>query len=233
MKGRILLIYGVVGCVSVAIVAFFIRIANAVPDTQLPPATDVGAESVETFFPIEGDLELTRQDGEQVKITDLKGKVTLLAEFFAVCPHCAVRNGAELKAIYDQYRSDPDFRMVCVSVDPETDGPAELKAYGEALGAEPESWWFTRGQDAASTHDFLENHLGFFKIRERTDPLDIQSNGRYSHDLGLLLIDRDLNVVGKWPLADARSDEGRERDPGLYDRLRSDLQQRIEKELAK
>ncbi len=232
MKGKIAAIYGIVALASVAMVVFFITIANRVPETELPLVKDVGTEQVETFFPIDGDLEMTRQDGEKVKLADLEGQVTVLAQFFAVCPHCAVRNGAELKALYDRYRSNPHFRMVCISVDPETDGLAELKAYGEALGAEPESWWFARAEDAEETHRFLEEKLGFFEIRERKDPLDIQSNGRYAHDLGLLLIDRDLNVVGKWPLADARSDEGRQRDPELYERLKAELHERIEKELA-
>lgn len=232
MKGKVVLIYVSVAIASVAMVVFFMKVASKVPETELPPATDVGAEQVETFFPIEGDFDLTRQDGEKVKISDLKGKVTVLTEFFAVCPHCAVRNGAELRELYDLYGKNPDFRLVCISVDPETDGLAELKAYGEALEAEPENWWFTRGEESTATHDFLEKHLGFFRIRERTDPLDIESNGRYAHDLGLIVIDRDLNVVGKWPLADARSEEGRKRDPKLYEQLKKSLHERIEKELA-
>ncbi|MBB5352346.1 cytochrome oxidase Cu insertion factor (SCO1/SenC/PrrC family) [Haloferula luteola] len=231
MKGKIVIIYGLVAVVSVGLLIFFMRVANAVPESELPPAKDVGAAKVETFFPIEENFEMVRQDGEKVSIEDLRGKVTVLTEFFAVCPHCAVRNGSELRELVKLYGDDADFRLVCISVDPETDGLEELKAYGEVLGAKPEQWWFASGGETAATHRYLEEVLRFFKIRERKDPLDIQSNGRYAHDLGLLLIDRDLNVVGKWPLADARSEEGRSRDPQLYERLKEDLHQHIEKQL--
>ena len=227
MNRKVLGIYAGVAVLSVALIVLFIKIGAGVPESELPPATEVGAEEVSTFFPIEGDLPMTRQDGRAVGFTDLRGKVTVLAQFFAVCPHCAVRNGAELQSIGREFGDHPDFRMVCVSVDPETDGVAELKAYSEALGADPDKWWFTRSEDRAETHRFLEENLRFFKIRERTDPVDIDSNGRYAHDLGLILIDRDLNVVGKWPLADARSEEGRRRDPQLYDRLHDEMFARI------
>ena len=233
MKGKIIIFYVGVAALSVAIVAFFMNVADNVPESELPPAVNAGSEEAETFFPIEGDFEMMRQDGERVRLSELSGKVTVLTQFFAVCPQCAVRNGGELKDLYSRYGDEDDFQMVCISVDPETDGLEELKAYGEALKADPGNWWFAAGKDRHSTHEFLEKNLGFFAIRERTDPLDIASNGLYAHDLGLILIDRDLNVVGKWPLADARSDEGRSRDPELYEKLKEELHQRIEKELAK
>ena len=65
------------------------------------------------------------------------------------------------------------------------------------------------------------------------NPADIEANGRFAHDLGILLVDREWNVIGKWPLADARSEEARQREPGLYERLKSELYQRIETELEK
>ncbi|MCU0794568.1 MAG: SCO family protein [Akkermansiaceae bacterium] len=227
MNTKVVGIYVGVAVISVALIAIFNRVGAGVPESELPPAIAVGAEPTKTFFKIENDLPMTRQDGKAVKFADLRGKVTVLAQFFAVCPHCAVRNGAELKSIGDEFGSHPDFRMMCISVDPETDGIPELKAYSEALGAEPEKWWFTRSESREETHRFLEEELRFFEIRERTEQVDIDSNGRYAHDLGLILIDRDLNVVGKWPLADARSEEGRKRDPHLYDRLHDEMFARI------
>ncbi|MND05896.1 hypothetical protein D3C83_269470 [compost metagenome] len=70
-------------------------------------------------------------------------------------------------------------------------------------------------------------------MKPRTDPLDIQTNGRFAHDLAFLLVDREGNVVGKWPLADAASLEGKQLDPTNYQRLKEDLFARIRTELAK
>lgn len=234
MKGKVIAIYAFVGVACVAMIVFFQRVGANFEEEhpqQQSMAGDVGKETPETFFPIEEDLALTRQDGESVMLSDIEGEVTVLAQFFAVCPMCAERNGRELGEIYRKFGDHPDFRIVCISVDPETDGVEELQAYGEALGADPENWWFTTAGDMERTHSYLEEELGFFEIRERGDPVDIASKGRYAHDLGFLIIDRDLNVIGKWPLADARSETARERDPGLYERLKTDMYRRLEREL--
>jgi hypothetical protein len=120
-----------------------------------------------------------------------------------------------------------------------TESPCSLgrslaaRCTASALGADTKNWWFLNAGDAKSTHAYLEQTLKFFGIRERSDPADIEANGRYAHDLGFILVDRDFNVIGKWPLADARSDEARQRDPQLYDRVKEDLFNRIRAELNK
>ncbi len=230
MNAKVIAIYSFVVVASVAMIVFFINVGNQVPES--PVASNVGREVPETLFPIKTDLEMTRQDGEQVRLSELEGKVTVLAQFFAVCPKCAIRNGGDLLEIYKTFGDHPDFRMLCISVDPETDGVEELEDYAETLGADVSNWWFTRTQDQAEIHRFLEEELKFFRIRERTDPVDIASNGRYAHDLDLLLVDRDLNVVGKYPLAQADSEEGRKLDPTRYDREKHELFERIRKELG-
>lgn len=230
MKAKIIAIYSFVVVASVAMVAFFIHVANQVPET--PVASHVGTEKVETFFPIEVDLEMTRQDGETMHLSDLEGKVTVLAQFFAVCPKCAVRNGRDLAEVYRTFGDHPDFRILCISVDPDTDGVEQLADYAGAMKADVSNWWFTRTDDEAEIHRFLEEELKFFRITERTDPVDIASNGRFAHDLDLLLVDREMNVVGKYPLASAASEEGRKLDPTRYQREKEKLYQRIREELG-
>ncbi len=195
--------------------------------------TNTGHTEEQQWFPIGKDLSAVNQAGERVKLSDLRGKVWVVAEFFAVCPHCAVRNGAELRAIYDEFKDDPDFQMVCISVDPETDDAEKLKTYAEALGADAEDWWFLNAGEEKATHEYLEGTLKFFGIRERSDPADIEANGRFLHDMGLMLVDRGFNVIGKWPLSEARSEEGRKLNPGLYESLKQEMFARIRDELAK
>lgn len=190
-----------------------------------------GKAKVEVWFEIDEDLEATNQLGEEVSLSDLSGKVVLVANFFAVCPMCAQRNGEELYKIYETFRDHPDFHIVCISVDPANDDVEKLKAYGEALNADPSNWWFLNAGSEEETHRYLEEQLKFFSVVERTDPLDIEANGRFSHDLGFLLLNRDLDVVGKWPLAYARTPEAKAIDPELYDKLKKSLFERIDREL--
>lgn len=230
-KSTIAVFYAGVALVSAGILSIAFYLRSNLPRPALPHAVHAGAVSLPSWFPIERDLVATNQDGETFKLSDLRGKVWVVAQFFAVCPHCAARNGAELREIYDLFRDHPDFHVVCITVDPDTDSVEKLSDYAAALGAETEDWWFLTAGDEAATHRYLEEELKFFGIRERSDPLEIEAQGRFAHDLGFLLVDREFRVIGKWPLAEARSEQAIARDPELYDRLKQEMHARIRQEL--
>lgn len=235
-KKTLIIFYSIVALICAAILAvvnLLIVPSLRAKGAETEAFVKIRADKEESWFPIGKDLSATNQAGERVKLSDLRGKVWVVAEFFAVCPHCAVRNGEELRKIYDEFKDDPDFQMVCISVDPTQDDVKRLADYSQALGADVEDWWFLNAGDEKETHDYLENTLKFFGIRERSDPAEIEASGRFSHDLGLILVDRGFNVIGKWPLADARSEEGRKLDPNLYETLKEEMFGRIQTELDK
>lgn len=220
-------------CVGIVSIAMYLRPGLKTSFKERDIMIDTGKTTVTTWFPIEKDLEAYNQDNTPVKLSDLKGKVWIVAEFFAICPHCAVRNGEELRKIYDEFKDHPDFHITCISVDPDNDKQEQLSDYAKALSADTKNWWFLNAGDAKATHTYLEQELKFFGIRERSDPVDIETNGKYAHDLGFILVDREFNVIGKWPLADARSEEAKKRDPDMYDKIKKDLYDRIRTELDK
>jgi protein SCO1/2 len=219
-------------CVGIVSISMYLRKGLNTP-YQAPLVVNSGKDTAPQWFEIAKDLPAVNQDKQPVKLSDLRGKVWVVAEFFAICPHCAVRNGEELRKLYDEFGKHPDFHITCISVDPENDQPEKLADYAKAVGAETKNWWFLNAGDAKTTHEYLEKELKFFGIRPRTDPLDIEANGKYAHDLGFILVDRDFKVIGKWPLADARSEEGKKLDPLLYQKLKDELFARIRLELAK
>ena len=219
-------------CVSIVSIALWLSKGLNTP-YQAPLVINTGKDTASQWFEIAKDLPAVNQDNQAVKLSDLRGKVWIAAEFFAICPHCAVRNGEELRKIYDEFKNHPDFHIACISVDPANDKQEKLADYAKALSAETKNWWFLNAGDAKTTHEYLEKELKFFGIRERTDPLDIEANGRYAHDLGFILVDRDFKVIGKWPLADARSEDAKKRDPDLYQKLKNELFGRIRQELEK
>jgi len=230
----ITLFYTGVAVICIGVISLSIWLSKGLnAPYQTPTAINTGKDTAPQWFEIAKDLPAVNQANQNVKLSDLRGKVWIVAEFFAICPHCAVRNGEELRKIYDEFKSHPDFHLTCISVDPENDKQEKLADYATALGAETKNWWFLNAGDAKTTHDYLEHELKFFGIRERTDPLDIEANGKYAHDLGFILVDRDFKVIGKWPLADARSEEGKRLDPKLYQKLKDELFARIRLELAK
>ncbi|MES2983548.1 MAG: SCO family protein [Verrucomicrobiota bacterium] len=235
-KTTLIIFYTCVALICIAIlcvVNFFIVPRIQAKGQSAEAFMNVGKQVEQDWYPIEKDLVAINQAGEKVKLSDLRGKVWVVAEFFAVCPHCAMRNGTELRAIYDQFKDHPDFQIVCISVDPTEDKAEKLNDYATALNADVKNWWFLNAGDEKETHEYLEKTLKFFKIEMRTDAADIESNGRFSHDMGLILVDRNFTVIGKWPLADARSEVGRKLDPGNYEKLKKEMFDKISKELAK
>ncbi|MCB1133499.1 MAG: SCO family protein [Verrucomicrobiae bacterium] len=225
--------YSAIALLSAAILGLAFYVRSGLPNPKMSEFVDVGKQGSETWLPIEKDLEGYQQDGTHVKLSDLKGKVWVAAEFFAVCPHCAVRNGEELRKLYDEFKDDPDFHIVCITVDPENDKREKLHEYAEALSADSSHWWFMNAGDEKQTHEYLEKELKFFGIRERSDPVDIETNGRFEHDLSFLLVNRDAQIIGKWNLAGARSEVARQQDPDEYSRLKKEMFDRIRIELAK
>jgi protein SCO1/2 len=235
-KTTLIIFYSCVALICIAILSvvnFYIVPRIQAKSDSAASFINTGKQVEEKWYPIEKDLIATNQAGEKVKLSDLRGKVWVIAEFFAICPHCAVRNGTELRAIYDAFKDHPDFHIVCVSVDPTEDHIEKLKDYSTALGADVKNWWFLNAGDEQETHEYLEGTLKFFKIEKRTNPDDIESNGRFNHDMGLMLVDRNFTVIGKWPLADARSEEGRKLNPGYYEKLKKEMFEKISTELAK
>ncbi|MEK7949939.1 SCO family protein [Luteolibacter soli] len=234
-RGKIFAIYGSVAALSALIIGGGMYLGNRMPEQPEPEVIveNAGAEKVETFFPIQKDFAGINQAGKEVKLSDLKGKVWLVAEFFAVCPHCAVRNGKELTALFEQFKGHPDFHMACISVDPTTDTSERLVEYSKALGADPERWWFMSHPNEQETHEYLEKELKFIRVLERKDPADREANGRFQHDMSISLVDREWNVIGKWNLYGASSEEGRKQDPGAYERMKGELLSRLTEELEK
>jgi cytochrome oxidase Cu insertion factor (SCO1/SenC/PrrC family) len=202
-RGKILAIYSAVALVAAGIVGMSWWINRSIQEAKFRQqglVIDSGAESPESWFPIKGDLAAINQDGTPVQISELRGKVWVVAEFFAVCPLCARRNAADLKTLYERYGDNPDFHIVCVSVDPEQDKVEKLKEYAEAFGAKSSNWWFLTGEREV-IHRYLTDELKFLAVQERSDPDEIAAEGRYRHDMGLIVVNRDMQVVVKRDLA--------------------------------
>lgn len=229
----LIIFYSIVAliCVGILLVVNLLLVPNLrAKGKETEAFTGVRLEKQQEWYQIDKDLEATNQAGETVKLSDLRGKVWLVAEFFAVCPHCAERNGAELRAIYDEFKDHPDFQMVCISVDPKMDGVERLKDYANALGADTSNWWFLNAGEEEATHEYLEKTLKFLRVSERQDPLEIEASGKFEHDMGLIAVSRDFKAFGKWDLAFQRSKYG---TPEGYDALKKHLIDRVREELER
>lgn len=96
------------------------------------------------------DFTLFSQDGEEVGLSSLRGKVVVIAFIYTrcrdICPILTdkmARVREELGAAFGH-----DVVFVSISLDPERDTPEVLKDYAEAFDANPGSWFFLTGSVA-------------------------------------------------------------------------------------
>ena len=158
---------------------------QALPQAPLPIVTQ-----------IHGDLEATERSGQTVKLSALRGKVTVMACLYTVCPHGCAAVVAQMQKLNTAYRTRPDFHLVSLAVAPERDTSGFLKAYAEGVGARPEDpWWFVTGEQQRiwdyMTYDLQLQHPLPIPEEKRINPLDL-----YEHDLRMVLIDRQGRVRG-------------------------------------
>ena len=206
-KQKIILIYTCVGVFSLLALSGFMTIGHLQKikmEGALPPAVDIGKEIATEILTIENDMSLTNQAGEEVSVFDLTDKVWVFAQFFAKCPMCAERNYTDLKNIYLKYKDNPDFMIVCMTVDPDTDNIDRLKEYAGAVDADTRNWWFLTG-DREEMHRYMTEEMKFLDIRKRQVKEEIATKGLYAHDLGLAVIDKGLIMRTKVDLAFART----------------------------
>lgn len=196
-KAKITLIYTSVAVISALILAttFYIR------SSQLKPAL-VTPEAI-PLLTLEKDIALINQDGAEVQISELKGNVWAFAQFYATCPMCAKRNGQGLKDLYQTFKDQPDFKLVCITVNPEVDTPEKMKSYAESLGADTSNWLFLTG-DPAKLKDYMLNEMKYDPIQKREDPEEAIMKGALAHNMSIAVFDRDLTMIGRRDLYMAR-----------------------------
>jgi protein SCO1/2 len=96
------------------------------------------------------DFALTSQDGEEVTLASLRGKVIAVAFIYTSCPDICPMLTDKMARVQDEL--GPDFgskiAFVSITTDPERDTPEVLKGYAEAFDANPAGWSFLTGEPA-------------------------------------------------------------------------------------
>ena len=135
------------------------------------------------------DFTLTDQDEQKLSLRDLRGKVVLLNFVFTYCPAGCPLTTSKFRQIQQTVEGKP-VHLVSVSIDPDHDTPAALKAYGEHRGADFKGWSFLTG----TMLELDRVRVGFGVTRERRGLRgpngDIVKIAIVDHALKTFLLDR-------------------------------------------
>jgi protein SCO1 len=145
-----------------ALAALFLAASVLMPLRCAVASSQWGAN----YFP---NVPLTTQDGTTVHFYDdlLKGKIVAIDLIYTHCQDSCPLETARLAQVQKMLgdRVGKDIFFYSISIDPERDTPAELKAYAEKFHAGP-GWTFLTGKKADI--DLISHKLGLYSDPKET-----------------------------------------------------------------
>jgi protein SCO1/2 len=125
---------------------------------------------------------LTSQDGAQISLADLRGKVVVVTFIFTLCTATCPVLTPMMSLVQGQLGSDFGNKVVfaSITVDPERDTPEMLKLYAQMYGADVDGWTFLTGPPAIIQD--LTRHYGVFASKS--------VNGDIEHSFLTSIVDR-------------------------------------------
>lgn len=147
--------------------------------------------------------QLTNQDGQAVKSSDLLGKVQVVGFIWTNCPDICPLVTTEMKtlqvALATKGLMAKGVELVSITVDPERDTPAVLKEYARGYGADFSHWQFLTG----SLDEIRGTVVTGFHIPMEKGPIGGHSNHggdadyNVSHSGKIALVDKS-GVIRGW-----------------------------------
>jgi protein SCO1 len=128
------------------------------------------------------EFALTSQDGGEVTLASLRGKVIAVTFIYTSCPDVCPLLTDKMARIQDELGSDFGSKVAFVSIttDPERDTPEVLKGYAEAFEVNLAGWSFLTGEPAAVLE--VAHRYGVAVVKT--------ADGGVDHTLLTTLIDR-------------------------------------------
>ena len=138
-------------------------------------------------------LSLVDQDGQPVTAAVFHGRLTVVTFVFTRCPvpnYCPLlsRRFSQIQAaLATGGARTRDVRLLSMTIDPIFDTPPVLKAYAQAVGADPSRWRFAGDESAEITR------------LARAFSVSVERNGALlDHKLATALVDRTGHIVDIW-----------------------------------
>lgn len=147
-------------------------------------------------LPVLGDVaefKLTDQDGEPFTRANLLGHVTLVSFIFTTCRTvCPAVTAANVDLQQRFAAAGAPVKLLTLTVDPEYDTPAVLKAYALEHGADLSRWTFATA-DRAALEKLIMGPDGFrLAMGDKTQ--DAAGVADITHSTKLVLVDRQARV---------------------------------------
>lgn len=186
------------------------------------PATAASSPAaIPVLGKVSGDLQGVERQGRDIRLSELKGKVTVLSHLYTVCPHGSKAVIDAMRGLNEEFGARSDFHQLSLSAASERETPAFFRNYAQAVGVDQKApWWFVslaRPQLAT----FTTQQLGLKPAKLIPEPERLNALDVYENDLSLVLLDQQGQVRGRYQVFNTDPDLG----ASAVEMLRRDVRQ--------
>ncbi|WP_420151324.1 SCO family protein [Spirosoma sp.] len=152
-----------------------------------------GRQIIDTIYNRIPPFKLIDQNGKLVDQSIVKDKIYVADFFFTRCGTICPKISSQLTRVQDIFRDNPNIVLVSYTVDPEHDGPEQLKAYARKYEAIPGKWFFLTGNKADIYNLAMR---GYYLPTVDAGVKDGKPDETFIHSEKLVLVDKQGIVRG-------------------------------------
>lgn len=147
-----------------------------------------GKPEVDSVYQTIPAFKFVNQYGDTITNKNLDGKIYVADFFFTSCPSICPIMQRNMLLVYNEFKNDPNVKILSHTIDPKHDTVAVLKSYAEKLGITGNSWWMLYGKKE-DIYQLAEKHY-LVQVNDGKDGL--------IHDGYFLLIDKQKRTRGAY-----------------------------------
>ena len=147
-------------------------------------------DNQDTVYHSIADFAFVNQVGDSIRKENMAGKIYVADFFFTTCPTICPVMKKEMLRVYEQFKGEPNFRILSHTIDPTHDTQAVLKDYAEKLGVPNAATWnFLTGDQEKIFEIGQTSYL-------TTTMADDMEPGGFLHSGAFLLVDQQGRIRG-------------------------------------
>jgi len=147
-------------------------------------------DNQDTVYHSIADFAFINQVGDTIRKEDMAGKIYVADFFFTTCPTICPVMKKEMLRVYEQFKGEPNFRILSHSIDPTHDTQAVLKDYAEKLGVPDATTWNFLTGDQEKIFEIGQTSYLTTTMADNMEP------GGFLHSGAFLLVDQQGRIRG-------------------------------------
>jgi protein SCO1/2 len=147
-------------------------------------------DNQDTVYHNIADFAFVNQVGDTIRKEDMAGKIYVADFFFTTCPTICPIMKKEMLRVYEQFKGEPNFRILSHSIDPTHDTQAVLKDYAEKLGVPDAATWNFLTGDQEKIFEIGQTSYMTTTMADELEP------GGFLHSGAFLLVDQQGRIRG-------------------------------------